>query len=289
MSLKLLLSSLDNRETASLVWLTAFALWVCSMREIRKSLIQVLRSFLEWKVSTPLVLMGLYVVGMVAALRAVGLWDQSRLKITLLWYLAALPVFFNAVTDEDFSLRKAAAETIKIAVLLDFLMNLHVLSFPLEMLLIPFATLIGVMLAVAEMKPEFASVRKPLSTIMAILGLSLFAFACYRTRADFGKFATLGTLLELLIPIVLALLFLPFVYAMALVARYEMAFTRLKFFVKDPELQGFATSRIIRACHLDLRAVTVLSKCLYKMNLQSREAILKSLRQFATLNTRPQG
>src|SRR5690606_18963573 len=88
-----------------------------------------------------------------------------------------------------------------------------------------------------EHKSEYKSVTSIATNALALLGIALVLYAGYKLATDFQSFATKSTISDFMLPIVLATLFLPFLYAMNLYVSYESAFLRVGIFTKDASLR----------------------------------------------------
>lgn len=249
---------LDNRETAALIWLGAFATWALWKPRIRKAAVGTLRAALAWKIVLPISTMVVYVAVVVFVLHRLGLWDLGDLKGTLFWFLTvALVMLFdvNSVPKDDRYFRKAMLDGLKLSVVLEFVVSFYSLNLLLELLLVPVATIPACLLVVAESKDEFKSVRPLLKRMMAVLGFGLLVYAIHHVYTDPRSFAQPATLVEFLLPIVLTILFLPFLYVLAAWASYESLFIRLRFLVSDQALRRFIKLRLIRRFGLNFRGL----------------------------------
>jgi len=74
-------------------------------------------------------------------------------------------------------LKKAFRDGLKISVILEFIVNLHVLGLGWELILVPIAAILTCLLVVAESKEEFRPVRSILNSLLVLLGLGLLAYA----------------------------------------------------------------------------------------------------------------
>lgn len=271
---------LDNREISVVVWLGLFLMWAFSMKEVRKSIVTIVKAALAWKIVLCVSMVAAYVAMVVLALRTVGLWDMGSLKATVLWTLtvAVAMVFEVGLTmDHERYFQKAVRDGFKISVILEFITNLYVLSLPFEMLLIPTATILACMLVFAESKDEFKPMRAPLNCILALIGLGLLAYAAHRVYTDFQSFAQLSTLTEFLLPILLTVVFLPFLYILATVVSYENVFVRLRFLMNNPELRRFTRGQLLRNFGLNFRDLNLWTKRFVYDRPCTREDVLTSI------------
>jgi len=88
---------------------------------------------------------------------------------------------------------------------------------------------------------------------MTGFGFFLILYALGKVITNYHDLATLHNLREFVLPPLLTLAYIPFLYFFALIMAYEMLFMRLGIFVKDKRLLAFTKWRIFSLCHLDLR------------------------------------
>lgn len=272
---------LDNREISIAVWLGITLAWGCSKGEIRKAGCGIVRAALRWKILLCMSMMAIYIALMVLVLHVAGVWGLGQLKATILWALtAALVMVFDvaSIPSDETYFRKAMLDGLKISVVLEFIVNLYVFSLPLEFILIPVATLIACMLVIAESTEELRPAHSFLSTIMVILGLALLGHALYRAYIALDALVQMATLVEFLFPVILTLLFLPFLYMLATLVSYENVFIRLQMFVQDSELRRFTKLQLVRSFGLNFRALNRWAKRFVEQRPSTREAVLRSIR-----------
>ena len=89
-------------------------------------------------------------------------------------------------------------------------------------------------------------------------------------------------MVEFLLPTVLTILFLPFLYCLAAWVSYENVFVRLGFLVKDPELRQFAKRRLLASFGFNFRRLNRWSARLIRDRLRSKEDVLASIRSVIT-------
>ena len=62
----------NNREIATVIWLTPFAIWLLTKSNVRQSIVSLFRAFLNWKILSSIAAMALYTTAVVGVLYAVG-------------------------------------------------------------------------------------------------------------------------------------------------------------------------------------------------------------------------
>jgi hypothetical protein len=224
--------TLDNRELASAIWLAIFVLAALSLPSVRKHLKPLLSLFFSPHILVPVALMVAYVALMLAGLDRLSLWDISQAKDAVVWFCTFAFVTLFEVQSLRLNpqhLKKMVRDVIGIGVLLEFFMNAGVMCFPLEFLLVPVLTILAMLMVVVERNGQYAPVKKLLDVISAAIGIGLFLFVLSRVVHNLQQLVSADTLRALVLPPVLSLLYMPFIYALALYASYDSVKAGLEF------------------------------------------------------------
>jgi hypothetical protein len=275
-------SILSNREIAAGIWLLIVFLWALSSGGVRRSMLGLLEAFFVKGIILPILAMLLYVLLMVLVFRTIGFWDISALKDTILWTFGnALATFFNLtkVVEDKRYFRKAIIDNIRLTLLLEFVINLYSFSLIIELILVPVVSIIGLMGAVAESKPETRPLKIVINSILSIFGVGLLGFTLWGLFSDLQTVTTLKTLRDFLLPPVFTIAFLPFVYLMAIYMQYQRLFSCLDFANKDVGLAKYAKRMSFAACHLSLSKLNRFSKNVGFPKVNSRDEVLALIRK----------
>src|SRR5262245_31441605 len=138
-------SVLNNREIATAIWLIIALLWALSISGVRRSIRDLLKTFLNVKIVVPFVAMLVYIFLMVTVFKKIGFWDVSATKDTILWTLgSAFATFFNLnkVSEDEHYFKNVILDNIKFILILEFILNFYSFSLAIELALIPIITLI---------------------------------------------------------------------------------------------------------------------------------------------------
>lgn len=252
------MSELTTRDIALLVWLTVFIIFVLVNRDVRATVKPLLRTLLFWKITLPLLLLVTYVSLAISLGYRFGVWQPWMLKDSLYWFLGtALFVFFrvNQVSNDEHFFRKAVLEGVRLAVVIDFIVNLYVFPLVIELLLLPLVTLLGMLLAVSNLKPEYVQVKAVLRWLVATIGAIILVHAGIAAISNPGSLATWENLEDLLLPLVLTALLLPFIYGLAVLMMYETLYVQLEIFGRNQAIRRFTMWQIIKACDLRLSRI----------------------------------
>jgi hypothetical protein len=223
-----------------------------------------------------------YITLVIIPLNAVGIWKLPHLPVTLLWVLCVAFVMlfeFSKANDQNF-FKDAIKDNLKGLIVLEFLINLYVFDLWVELILVPVFGILGGMIAIAETDEKYEIVKKLLNYIMAFIGLTFTGYAIYMVVADFEHFATLENFENFYLPILLSIMFLPFVYFAALYAGYEALFVRLQFFVKDGALLKYVKKKTILAFGPNLWVLNKWSKHINTLRFKDKEEVDEAVRDF---------
>ncbi|MEP7350767.1 MAG: hypothetical protein ABI668_12580 [Sphingorhabdus sp.] len=234
---------LNSREWAILIWLVAAIIALIAMPSTRSSLGSLVAHFFHWKLQASIIGATLWCAGCVWVLWRLGLWTDGNLKTTIVWGLTFMIVtLFDVGTSKDGvkSLRSLARQAVTFTMVVGFIAEFYTLPLIAELLLVPFLVVTGAMIAMAELKPEFAQVHSLLNSLTALIGFGILGFSFYQIAIHWRDFATLGTVHEFAVPVLLSFMYLPFLYAYLLLMTYENASIRLRFAAPDDSLRRAA-------------------------------------------------
>lgn len=245
---------LNDRELAASSWILIVAISCAIYPQTRKPLFQLIKAFFMWKLTFSYMLMLTYIAVVIGVLKIIAIWRIDHIPLTILWCICVAFVMlfaFQKANDQNY-FNNFLKDNIKGLIFLEFFVNLYVFNFYVEFLLVPIFAFIGGMKAMAEKKEEYEVVDKLLNYILVIFGTFLIIYSAYTIAVDFKNFATLRNFENFYIPILLSIMFIPFVYFMALYAAYETFFIRLQFFVPEKSVLQYAKFKSLLSMHSNL-------------------------------------
>ena len=246
--------ALNSREWATVIWAVIALLWMLTRTEIRASLLDVVRVVLGRTIVVPASVMLAYIAAVVFVASRIGLWEVRLVGATLAWMVpSALLGFFKVlrISEDRHYFRASLRRSVEIAALVDAYVNLFVLPFWAELILIPFVTLLAALVAVAEVSPELAgkeydATRSCLKLLTGVLGVVLLFYATIHVAHDLSGSSGLSHLgKSLILPFWLNLALIPFMFLLAIRLVYETAFVMRGF-------SGNTTKASIRRAKLAL-------------------------------------
>jgi len=280
------INTLNGREKAVIVWFLIFLFWALSQKNIRTSMLGVLKAFFQKKIITVFLAMFVYIFFIILLFSKLQIWNASLTKDTGFWILGSAFVLLmnvNNATQDDHHFKKILIDNLKLILVLEFIITLYSFDFWIEMLFVPVMFLIVAMGAVAEIKKEYLPVKKLIDNILSFIGIFLIIFAISKVIGDYQGFLTANNLRSFVLPPLMTLAYIPFLYIFALIMAYEMLFVRLDIFLKnDKKLAGFAKQKIFRLCFLNLGKLNRFAKESTSdlLNLRDKNGILNLVERF---------
>ncbi|KRB80628.1 hypothetical protein ASE00_16410 [Sphingomonas sp. Root710] len=250
-----IINSISGREIASAIWLAVFVISVLISSSTRNSAGAVLKALSQPVLMIPLAIAALYATAEIFLLNYIGWWSVANLKTTILWLVTfAFVTMFEVATAKNrkAGLGKITAEILSVAVFVTFIAELY--SFPLivELIALPFVTIVFVMAEMAKYKPEHARVAKLMGCLSSLIGFSYVGFSVGKSVELWRDTITWANWLELAIPIILSIAFLPFLYAWRTYVAYNEMFTTISIFGIDKALVLYARWLAITRIRTDL-------------------------------------
>ena len=253
------LAELNNRELAILFWLAVFVAWAATKFDIRTGFFAAARSFAEPKIVAPLVVMAGWVGLEVWLGSRLGIWTERMVKDTAIWFVTSGVVllfnFDDASKDPDFFRKKTIAALLPVA-LLGVLLDIFVLPLIAELLLLPILAILGMLAVASKIEERYRPVERVAMRLLGVIALLFIAHAAFELITQWGHLDRTHLLLEVFLPAWLAIGLLPFVYAFALYAAYELAFLRLNWGSTAGKLPRVRTEvALLVGLHVDAHAV----------------------------------
>lgn len=249
----------DNRELAIIIWAIIFFVWALSKKRIRYSFVDVLKAFSVKVIIVSTFMMLLYICGMIYVFYKIKFWEITNLFDTILWVLGVTLIMYvnlNKTRDEGFFI-KILEDNLRLFIVLEFVINLYIFDLWIELILIPFLILIGLKLdsSIYSKYKKFESLLNIMNKIIVIFGLCFLIFTLNNIVTDSQESMSIDNLRDYLLPLVFSLVFLPYIFLMALYLVYELIFLHINHLAKNPSQAKYVKRRTICAFHFNLGAL----------------------------------
>lgn len=243
----------NNREIALLLWLAVIFLAVL-LSKLRKSLVPIVKILTSKMFLIIFSLIGSYLFGIILLLKNLEVWQTSNLKDVLFWLFTVglLLVFKINDAKSNTYFKGIFLSAIKWTIILEFVVNLYSFSLFTEIVILPVLVFLAMTQAVAEMDEKHKVVSKFLQNVIALAGLSIFSYSLYKTVINFEAVLTFQNLVSFLLPSTITILFVPFVYFLALYSTYESYFIHLDFMTVKKDKVKETKKLILRIANINL-------------------------------------
>lgn len=241
----------STREVALAIWVLIFLIFVSRTKDVRHSIVGVVKAFFDRKLILAFSTLLLYILFIVFILSYIGFWDISLLKNTVLWLLfSGIVLFMNINKVESVNyFSKLIKDNIKIIAVWEFIFNFYTLSLAWELLFIPVVFMFSAIEIFAEYSSKQEESHKKVvalcKNILGLIGLVMIGYVIYRTITGYELLLSTSNLKLFLLPILLTTLTLPYFYTLALYMNYESFITVVKHLHRneDPKI----SKRLIKA------------------------------------------
>ncbi|MCC8485792.1 hypothetical protein VDF13_18230 [Xanthomonas campestris pv. raphani] len=247
--------ALDNREWALVIWLSIALVWTIACASCRPALKALLASLFKSSIVSTLALLFAYIALLVVGLWHLGWWEIGSLKTTLIWAFgsACVAVFnVNKVEDEANLFRRALGEVIGVAVVVDFLTAVDTFALWVEMLIFGSTFFLASMNVMSAKDPSLRVVHRGTAVLLTALGLLMLGKSIFHITTDFNDFASVKTVREFFLPIILGLLLLPFLFMLNAYMVAESVLGVFKLQSKNPKLALHAGVKLFRHMGIDM-------------------------------------
>jgi len=243
----------NNREIALILWLAVIFLALL-LSKLRKSLIPIVKILTSKMFLIIFSLIGAYLFGIILLLINLEVWQTSNLKDVLFWLFTVGLILVFKINDAKSSayFKGIFLSAVKWTIILEFVVNLYSFSLFIEIVILPVLVFLSMTQAVAEMDEKHKVVSKFLQNVIAIVGLSIFCYSLYKTIVNFEAVLTFQNLVSFLLPSTITILFIPFVYFLALYSTYESYFIHLDFMTVKKDKVKETKKHIFRIANINL-------------------------------------
>jgi len=279
--LKTIFDIFNNREIATAIWICIISILFSFKSEIRKSLLNFLKIFFNWKIQLFMFSLIIYSSIIIALLYLIKFWTFDLLKDSIMWLcFTGIVLGFDTATkskDKDV-FKKIIFDNIKVLIILEFIINSYTFSLIGEIIFLPTITFIAMIGVVSKFNKKYSPIKKLTSYIQISIGIVILTSSIIKVFSDFKNFGNLNTLRSFLLPPFLSVSILPFLYLMFIISNYEQLFLRLNFYkTKNKKLINYAKKKIFCNCLLSLKKTNkALNMNIYNlMNINTYEDIDK--------------
>lgn len=258
------MSIFSSREIVAASFIIIVIIFAVSHKSIRPSVVSVIRAALSKQIVFPFLLMIAYAGLLTFLFSLSSFWKWYYLKDIIIWVLfVGTPICFNAaLKDRDaYYFRNIITDNIKLAVLVEFLISTFTFPILVEILLQFMLLLLGMLQVYAGSKEEYASAKKLIDWLLAIIGLFVLVYSLIEAVKTYAELDLIDLLVSVITPLVFSVFYLPVAYLLAVYSEYQILFVRMSFKEpKDYKIQKTHRMKTLKACGLSLKKLDLFQK-----------------------------
>lgn len=270
----------STRETATAIWAIGLLILGVTKKDFRSSLAGVSRAFVQPYILTIFGLMTAYVVFIVFLLHKAGLWNARQLKDTILWAAfigGAAMLRLTAIARDSSYFIQTVKDNLKLIVFIEFIVSVFVFSLPIELIIVPLATIVAVMLVFTERDEKLNPLGKLLNGLTTCFGAWLLIHAIYELSKNFSEFSNRQTLADFSLTPLLTICFFPFLFVMSRFEHRALLLLRLKQALKDPRLRSHAYGKAVLRFKFGVSALDRWALSLFSRSINNEVDVDRSI------------
>lgn len=247
---------INNRELATVIWIVI--LFTCLFyyhRDVRDSFCNVIKCFFDKKILFVVALSAIWMSIGVFILYKMNAWQWNNIKTTLTWFAFSIVTMIIGVSkaeDKKKYFLSLFKENINISVFLTFVIELYSFSFFIEFIMIPISVLLSVYINYNVLSKDNVKVRLLINIAFVFWVVAYFLHSIYLSISLFNTDWLLINLIELFLPVILSLIFIPFLYILSIYMEYERVFSSLKIHFNNDELFKYAKKLSLKSFKLNV-------------------------------------
>lgn len=227
------LSFFSNRELALLIWIIIVLVYFLIKDKWRCYLKRIITSAFALKLVIVYITLIIYAFVIILLLYLINIWKIYLLKDTIIWLLfSALATAFTLINIKNFSYFTGLIKSnITVTAIVQFIINLYSFSLAIELIMLPIIVFTTALSAYSEYYTkngqDYHKVHSCLNILLSIIGIVYLGFTFYKAIIGFDSINWIDISQQLMLPIILTILFIPYYWLLALYINYEKIFVAI--------------------------------------------------------------
>lgn len=250
-----------NREIATIIWITLFIVIFLFKKQIRTSIIYVIKSALKIDILLYFLSYLCYLSLIIYSFYYLELWDITYLKENIIWFVfSGLPTGLIVATNkiERGFWKNLILTNLTLIVFVEFIISSFTFSLIVELLIIPIITYIVLINTVSKYNEEDKYVEKFTNIILTFFGFFILSYSLYRSITEIHSIGNTSSLKSFLFPMVYSIISIPYMYTFKLIVEYEMLFLKLRCGKKrNKKLNLLIKLRLFLFCNIQIKKLQI--------------------------------
>lgn len=223
---------LSNKEIASIITFIIFFSF-CSYKNMTNCC-NLIKATFSPKLVKLYFLVLIYFVFITYLLYQTSLWNYSLMKTSVVWILSTgIMTVFSTIEKKEINIRQVITKSFIISLFVDYIIGFSNNSVIVELILLCLALFLSLVLAIIQndgqlqQKPGIDKVEKLIYIILSVIFFNNFINGIFNIIEHKGNELSV---LELMLPFLYTLAYIPFCYLLAAYVQYETALIRLGYY-----------------------------------------------------------
>lgn len=265
---------LSTREISTLVWGAIILCWCLKSKDLRQSILSLIRAFFNFKLQIIFWSFILWIVICCYFLHILGVWKYSYSKDVFLWSFVSIFGFMNStITKYEINIFNEIKNGLSFSAIYGFFITFYSFDLWIELLLVPFIGLLFLIHTLAGTRQEWHVTKKALDWILAFVGFIYLSFYSWYFYHNISSNVFYEQIEIVLLIFLLTFLLFPIFYFWVMFSMYEnlLILFQASWFKDKQDIVIYAKTRIYRYCHFNYLNLKSLHK-----NSQFRGALFNT-------------
>lgn len=259
----MVVSVFSSRELAFMTWSVIVLIWICFSQKLRHSLRNILKAFFAIKLQV-LFIGGYIYLGLILILIMGYIhWDNVLIKDCIIFTLVTSIAMIGGAIEQK-RVRNNIFDTVKATTIIAFYINVFTFSFIIEFVLLPVIVFLSMTAAYAKssINPEENKVGCMLESFINFIYLGIIIYGEINIYQNPSIIIQEQSVNSLILPIILTVCFIPYLFVVKLYSAYEYFLIRLKASTSNLSRKHYRARRniIIKKCGFNLNKLEYVSK-----------------------------
>lgn len=271
---------LNNREIAISICILLFFIWVLSLKaDLQKNFLRLFNVIFTTNLIDYFLSIIIYVMSIILILVLIGFWDFSLLKDSVFWLVfAGFPLFMKIteLKNSNHFAKEILKRSFKGIIIVEFLSNFYTFNLIIELFLIIFLTLVNIL---PIFKPD-KILKKFTSNVNMVFGFIVMIYIGYNLYQNTFGFLNLNTLKSFVLPFILTISLIPFLYLVALLDLYDIMYRRMSMDLKEQNLKWYLKYKLLLSFKFNLKKLRVFQSKIGFEKITQKKHINKNIKEF---------
>ncbi len=276
-----IVNSMNTREIAIIIWVIVFLIIIFIIKNTRKAMFNLFKSFFCTKLIFPFIGMTLYISLISYLLSQIGLLNLSLIKDVIIWFIiGAIPLFYKtSEINKKYKnfFRNSIFEFISITTIISFIYNFYTFNIIIELILVPIVLILTLLIVVSKTNEEYKNVGKMFNIFLTLIFLGLFIIFIHYLLINLNGFININTVIIYILPAILTISLFPYIYVFALYMEYDTFYLRLKVVVDDSNVYNQVFKKVLKKYKLDFFGLMAFLSEFNIFNIRDKKNVEKEI------------